>query len=83
MKKTLLGILAVASITLASCGEKLLTEQEVAAEITKGIEAGKAAIVTEEEAACTSTFDARVEARVAELKAADEAATATEAMPTK
>jgi len=39
MKKTLLGILAVASLGLASCGEKLLTDAEVQAEYDKFVAA--------------------------------------------
>jgi hypothetical protein len=74
MKKTLLGLFAVAALGLASCGEKLLTEAEVQAEITKGIDAGKAAIIDEESKACDANFDARVEegvqAKVAEMEAA-------------
>lgn len=73
MKKSLLGLFAVAALGLASCGEKLMTDAEVQAEITKGIEAGKAAIITEEGANCDATFDARVEEgyqkKVAEMEA--------------
>lgn len=81
MKKTLLGLFTIALLGLASCGEKLLTEAEVTAEITKGIDAGKAAVIDEESKACDAGFDARVEegyqAKVAEMeaaKAAEEAA---------
>jgi hypothetical protein len=76
MKKTLLGLLAFASLSLAACGEKLLTDAELQAEITKGIEAGKAAIVTEEDAACSASFDARVAEGVAKMQADAEAAKA-------
>lgn len=82
MKKTLLGILAVATIGLASCGEKLLTEQEVSAEITKGIEAGKAAIIAEEATACDAAFDQKVQEGVAAKQAEMEAAKAA-AQPAK
>jgi hypothetical protein len=78
MKKMLLGLLAAATIGLASCGEKLLTPAEVQAEITKGIDAGKAAIVTEETAACDATFQARVDEGVAAKKAEMDAAKAAE-----
>lgn len=78
MKKMLLGIFAVATLGLASCGEKLLTEAEVQAEITKGIEAGKAAIVSEEAAACDASFSARVDEQVAAKVAEMEAAKAAE-----
>lgn len=74
MKKTLLGLLAVATIGLASCGEKLLTEAEVQAEITKGIDAGKAAIISEEAAACDANFEARVAEEVQKKTAEMEAA---------
>jgi len=79
MKKTLLGLLAIASLGLASCGEKLLTEAEVQTEITKGIDAGKAAVIDEEAKACDTSFDARVEegvqAKTAEMEAAKAAET--------
>jgi hypothetical protein len=78
MKKTLLGMVAVVAMSLASCGEKLLTEAEVQAEITKGIEAGKAAIATEEAAKCDASFTARVEEGVAKMKMEAEAAKAAE-----
>jgi hypothetical protein len=80
MKKTLLGIFAIATLSLASCGETLLTEEQVTAEITKGIEAGKTAITTEESAACDASFDARVSEGVAAKQAEMEAAKAA-AMP--
>jgi hypothetical protein len=80
MKKTLLGILAFAALGLASCGEKLLTEAEMQAEITKGIEAGKAAIVTEEATNCDAAFQTRVDEGVAKLQADMEAEKAA-AMP--
>ena len=80
MKKTLLGIFAMATLGLASCGEKLLTEAELQAEITKGIETGKATIIAEELVKCDTDFDAKVQAgydaKVAEMeamKAAEEA----------
>jgi hypothetical protein len=78
MKKMLLGLFAVATLGLASCGEKLLTPAEVQAEITKGIDAGKAAIVSEEAAACDASFTARVDEQVAAKKAEMEAQKAAE-----
>jgi hypothetical protein len=71
MKKTILGILAGATLTLftASCGEKLLTDEQVKAEIQKGVEAGKPAIEQEETALCDSEFEARVTAEVEKKKA--------------
>lgn len=72
MKKTLLGIAACALLTLGmtSCGEKLLTEEQVQAEIQKGVEAGKGTIETEQKAKCDAEFEARVTAEVDLLKAA-------------
>jgi hypothetical protein len=78
MKKMLLGLFAMATLGLASCGETLLTPEQVQAEITKGIDAGKAAIVTEESAACDATFTARVDEQVAAKKAEMEAMKAAE-----
>lgn len=78
MKKLLLGLFAVASLGLASCGEKLLTPAEVQAEITKGIDAGKATITTEEAAACDAAFTTRVDEQVAAKTAEMEAAKAAE-----
>jgi hypothetical protein len=70
MKKTILGILAGATLTLfmASCGEKLLTDEQVQAEIQKGVDAGKPAIESEEAALCDSEFEARVTAEVERMK---------------
>ena len=81
MKKAVLGILAATALTfsLASCGEKLLTEEQVQAEITKGVEAGKPAIETEESAACDQNFETLVAAEVdvrVQAAAAEEAAAA-------
>ena len=75
MKKTLLGTLAVfaLAICLSSCGEKLLTDEQVQAEIQKGFEAGKAAVETEETANCDAEFETRVTAEVDRLKAEAEA----------
>jgi len=76
MKKTLLGMLAGALLTfgLASCGEKLLTDEQVKAEIEKGFEAGKGAIESEMNAKCDAEFEARVTAEVDRMKAEAEAA---------
>ncbi|TNE61794.1 MAG: hypothetical protein EP344_05695 [Bacteroidetes bacterium] len=76
MKKTLLGIIAggILTIGLASCGEKLLSEEQVQAEIQKGVEAGMPAIESEENAKCDAEFEARVTAEVDRLKAEAEAA---------
>lgn len=80
MKKTVLGILAGAVLTLsmASCGEKLLTPEQVQAEITAGFDAGKAAVDTEVNAKCEAEFETRVTEKVNML---DQAAQAAEAAP--
>jgi hypothetical protein len=80
MKKTVLGILCGAALMLsmASCGEKLLTPDQVQAEITKGFDAGKAAVESELDAKCEADFEARVTAKV---NALTEQAAAT--MPAK
>ena len=79
MKKTLLGIAAMAFLTLGltSCGEKLLTPEQVQAEIQKGVDAGMPAIETEERTLCEGVFETRVTAEVDRLKAEAEAAKTT------
>jgi hypothetical protein len=69
MKKTILGILAGASLTLfaASCGEKLLTQEQFDAEVAKGFEAGRAAVESEMNAKCDAEFETRVQERVNQL----------------
>ena len=76
MKKTLLGMLtgALLTIGLASCGEKLLTDEQVKAEIEKGFEAGKGAVETEMNDKCNAEFEARATAEFDRLKAEAEAA---------
>lgn len=75
MKKTLFvhAIAALLTLGLSSCGEKLLTPEQVEAEIAKGVEAGKAAIDTEENAKCDAEFESRVNAEFERLKAEMEA----------
>ena len=75
MKKTLLGMLTGALLTfgLTSCGEKLLTEEQVKAEIEKGFEAGKGAVEKEMNDKCDAEFETRVTAEVERLKAEAEA----------
>jgi predicted small lipoprotein YifL len=70
MKKTLLTMAAAGLLTLglSSCGEKLLTPEQVEAEIAKGVEAGKASIDNEENAKCDAEFEARVSAEFDRLK---------------
>ncbi|MBK9336046.1 MAG: hypothetical protein IPM98_05475 [Lewinellaceae bacterium] len=75
MKKTLLGMITAAMLTigLASCGEKLLTPEQVQAEIQKGVDAGKPAIESDENARCDAEYETRVAAEVDRLKAEAEA----------
>lgn len=71
MKKSVLGILAGAALmfTMASCGEKLLTDEQVKAEIQKGFDDGKAAVEQEMSAKCDGEFEGRVTAEVDRMKA--------------
>lgn len=66
MKKTLLGILAggLFTLSMASCGEKLLTAEQVQAEVTAGFDAGKAAVETEVNSKCDAEFETRVQEKV-------------------
>lgn len=77
MKKLIFGMLAVASLGLGSCGEKLLTEAEIAAAVAKGVEAQTAAVTAEMDSKCQADFDARVTAEaqriVEDTRAAQEA----------
>ena len=80
MKKSVLGILAGAALmfSMASCGEKLLTEEQVQAEITKGFDAGKAAVEQEMSAKCDAEFEGRVTVELDRMKAEYEAANAVQ-----
>ena len=71
MKKTVLGMLAGAALmfSLASCGDKLLTDEQVQAEIQKGVDAGKAGVETEMNAKCDAEFETRVTAEIDRMKA--------------
>ncbi|MBL7783469.1 MAG: hypothetical protein JNM22_19710 [Saprospiraceae bacterium] len=83
MKKTVLGILAggLFTLSMASCGEKLLTPEQVQTEVTNGFEAGKAAVETEVNDKCNADFETRVTEKVNML---DQAAQAAEmSVPTK
>ncbi|MCC6461967.1 MAG: hypothetical protein IT260_15950 [Saprospiraceae bacterium] len=75
MKKTLLGMLVGGLLTfgLSSCGETLLTDEQVKAEIEKGFADGKGAIETEMNDKCDAEFEARVTAEVDRMKAEAEA----------
>ena len=70
MKKTVLGMLAGAALmfSLASCGDKLLTDEQVQAEIQKGFDAGKAAVESEMNAKCDAEFETRVAAQLEGMK---------------
>lgn len=70
MKKTVLGMLAGAALMLftASCGEKLLTDEQVQADIQKGFDAQKPAVESEMNAQCDAEFETRVTAEVENLK---------------
>lgn len=76
MKKTVLGILAGAAFTLsmASCGEKLLTPEQVQAEITAGFDAGKAAVEAEVNGQCEAEFETKVTEKVNMLDQAAQSA---------
>lgn len=80
MKNSVLGLFAAVCLafSLSSCGEKLLTPEQVAAEVQKGFDAGKAAVESEMNAKCDSDFNARVTAEVDRLKAEAEAAKAAQ-----
>jgi hypothetical protein len=69
MKKTILGIFAGAALMLsmASCGEKLLTPEQFDAEVQKGVEAGRAAVESEMNAKCDADFENRVQEKVNQL----------------
>ncbi len=76
MKKTVLCFLAGAALTfsLTSCGEKLLTPEQMSAKVEEGFQAGKAAVENEVNTACDANFESAVTAKVAELEAAAQAA---------
>ena len=80
MKKIVLSILAGAALTfsMASCGEKLLTDEQVQAEIQKRFDEGKAAVETEMDAKCQADYETRVTAEFERMKAD---AIASEAKP--
>jgi len=62
-------MVALFAISLSSCAEKLLTPEQVAAEIQKGYEAGKSAVEMEMSSKCDTDFEARVTAEVDRMKA--------------
>ena len=85
MKKSVLGILTCAALmfSMSSCGEKLLTDEQVQAEIQKGYDAGMPAVQQEMTAKCEEGFEARVSAVVDQARADHEAEMAAEAAANK
>lgn len=79
MKKTALAFLTGTAMlfSLASCGEKLLTPEQVDAAVTQGFETGKAAIETAENAKCEADFEQRVQEQINALDVAAQEAAAT------
>jgi hypothetical protein len=71
MKKLVFGMLAGALVcsTLASCGEKLLSEAEVTAKVSELYNAQAATVGSELDAQCQASFDARVQTEVDKLVA--------------
>lgn len=71
MKKTLLGIGfgIFLALGLSSCGEKLLSDEQVKAKIEQDFAAARGAVETEMDNKCTAEFEARVVAEVERLKA--------------
>ncbi len=71
MKNLVLGLAAglLLTFSLTSCGEKLLTDEQVQAEIAAGVNAAKGAIETEMDAKCNADYQARVDAEYIKLKA--------------
>ena len=65
----MLGLLAGAALTIsmASCGEKLLTQEQFDAEVAKQVEGGRAAVESEMNAKCDAAFEASVQERVNQL----------------
>jgi len=65
----MLGLLAGAALTIsmASCGEKLLTQEQFDAEVAKQVEAGRAAVESEMNAKCDAAFETSVQERVNQL----------------
>ncbi len=81
MKKTVFGIFAGLLVAgfLSSCGEKLLTAEQMTAKINEGYNQQAATIAAEMDKACTDGKDARVAAEVERLKTEAEAAKKAEA----
>lgn len=79
MKKTVFGFIAATALTmsLASCGEKLLTPEQMTAKIEEGFNAQQATLEAAANAKCDADFETRVTAEVDRLKA--EATAAAEA----
>jgi hypothetical protein len=80
MKKLVLFTFAGALVcsTLASCGEKLLSEAEVTAKVSELYNAQAATVGSELDAQCQASFDARVSAEVTRMSTEAAAAKAAE-----
>ncbi len=71
MKKIVFGLLAGAMVltTLASCGEKLMSEAEVKAKVDELYNQQASGVASELDAQCDATFEARVQAEVDRMAA--------------
>jgi hypothetical protein len=71
MKRLIFGMLAGALVcsTMASCGEKLMTDAEITAKVSELVSAQSVGVNTEADAACDAQFDARVTAEVDKMVA--------------
>jgi predicted small lipoprotein YifL len=83
MKKSVFSIFAVALVcfTLASCGEKLMSEAEVKAKVDELYNQQASGVASEADAQCDQQFDARVQAEVDRM-VAEAAAAAPAPAPT-
>jgi predicted small lipoprotein YifL len=84
MKKVVFGMIASAFLcfTLASCGEKLMSEAEVQAKIDELYNQQAAGVASELDAECDSQFESKVAAEVTRMEAeAAAAAPAPEPTP--
>jgi hypothetical protein len=71
MKKVVFGMIAGALVccTLASCGEKLMSEAEVTAKVTELFDQQATAVASELDAKCESELQSRIDTEVARLEA--------------
>lgn len=84
MKKTMMAFFAGALLTLslASCGPKLMTQAEMDAAINTGYETTRATVEAEEDQACQASFEQRVQEKVNMMDMEAQQA-AEQAMPPK